>query len=197
MGAPFLITGLPRSRTTWLSYAATLDGWSKCHHEASLDLDSIDALSKFYSSQPERYVGISDSHLAQILPLILEVIRPRTLIVLRNPQEVTQSLSKNGLSPRMIPACMQGIAATVGHDLVRTIDYADLFSSSEKVVEALQWLMPEAPISVDVIESLQGVKIEADHEANRRRYQESERRREALRRYPLEDRIRNAIHIQN
>ena len=146
MRQPFLITGLPRSRTAWLARAAIIEGFSHCCHEPSLAMDCIDDLMRYYVSRSEPFVGVSDSHLAHRLPAIMEIVRPRTLIVLRDLEEVARSLEARGLSSRNCMAALHNIGAVLGNPLVRTIEYEDL-SNSGLLAEAFQWLMPGAPLS--------------------------------------------------
>lgn len=176
MREPFIITGLPRSRTAWLARVATIEDWSICEHEPSLEMDGPSDLVDFFLRSASEYVGVSDSHLAQALPMIFQAMTIKTLIVLRDPIEVTQSLERLGLSPRMIGPSLQGISTVMGSPLVRTIKYQHL-SNSYKVRKALQWLMPDAKISLRDIEALQGQKIEVDIAANRQKWLANEDRR--------------------
>jgi hypothetical protein len=143
-------------------------------------MDCIDDLMQFYRSRAEPCVGVSDSHLAHILPTLVEVVRPRTLIVLRDIGEVTQSLEARGLSSRHCIAALHNIGAVLGNPLVRTIEYADL-SNSSMLAEAFRWLMPDVPVSIAAIEKLQNVSIEADLTANRQIWAANESRRDVIR----------------
>lgn len=178
MQKPFLITGLPRSRTAWLAPVATIYGWSSCHHEPTLTMNGPMDLVNFYESHPEHYVGVSDSHLSQVLPTIMS-LGISTLIVLRDPNEVHQSLEHLDMSTRLLPACLYGIAQVMGHQLVRTIDYKDL-NNSYKLRAALRWLMPEADISLNRIRQMQSMHIEADLANNRKVWQNANQLRGSL-----------------
>lgn len=178
MEKPFLITGLPRSRTAWLSHVATIDGWSSCHHEPTLTMSGPMDLVYFYQRHPEHYVGVSDSHLSQILPIIMDLAIP-TLIVLRDPNEVHKSLEHLGMSTRLLPACLYGIAQVTGHKLVRTIDYKDL-NNSYKLRAALRWLMPEAEISINRLRQMQSMHIETELSTNRKVWQDANQLRGSL-----------------
>src|ERR1700676_5601924 len=120
---PFLITGLPRSRTAWLARVATIEGWSKCEHEPSIRLGSYDHLLAYWNAQPGPYLGISDYHLSQILPNILKTVQSRTLIVGRDHDEVRTSLRRVGLNDRPCTAALKGMASAIGDPLVKTISY--------------------------------------------------------------------------
>lgn len=163
---PFLITGLPRCRTTWFSVVATIPGVSHCEHEPSLRMRRVDDVLAYYSSRSEQYVGISDCHLSQVLPLILEAFPMRTLIVMRSIEDVVASLQKRQLRPEVIPMMMHGINAVIGHPDVRRIDYTDL-QDTDAVTDILQWLMPGATIDPLWVKQHQKTVIEANHALNR------------------------------
>ncbi len=170
---PFLITGLPRCRTAWLAKVATIDGVSVCEHEPSLTMHGFEDFHGYYAQRDVHYVGMSDSLIAPMLPAILDMFPMQTLIVTRDPNDVASSLLGHGLSIRNIPSAMQAIAAVLNNPLVHKIEFTEL-SDSEKVLDALQWLMPDAEISVAYIEAMQPIHIEADHNLNRTIWQENQ-----------------------
>jgi hypothetical protein len=49
--APFIVYGLPRSRTAWLSTFLSYDGWT-CHHEMAIHMRSVDDVRAFFA-QPK------------------------------------------------------------------------------------------------------------------------------------------------
>lgn len=66
----FFITGLPRSRTAWLSLFFT-QRTSLCIHDAMRYVDSPKALRTYLEKKTKRhhkFIGVSDSSLASILP---------------------------------------------------------------------------------------------------------------------------------
>lgn len=106
---PFLITGLPRSRTAWLSVLCTT-GDSICYHEPTSTMNDIKELADVYDKPSLKYVGASDSGLGFFLPWVMEAINPRTVIIDRGLDEVRQSLVKCGITKegglRMLMDCL-------------------------------------------------------------------------------------------
>ena len=77
--SPFFITGLPRSRTAWLSNLLTYKD-SFCYHEALTHCRKVDDLKSIFARHNERYVGTADSG----IPLFwkqLTVLFPKAPIV--------------------------------------------------------------------------------------------------------------------
>ena len=176
---PFLITGFPRCRTTWLSVVASIPGKSHCEHEPSLKMHGLNDLMAYYRARDEKYVGVSDSFFASGLPAILRFMPMRCLIVTRPIEEVIASLERRGLNPSVLPEMMRGISAVLENSNVKAITFADL-RNDYKVAKALNWLMPEAKISREWIKSHQKVQIEADHVANRAAWQQNKIEHELL-----------------
>lgn len=130
---PFLITGLPRSRTAWMAVV------SGALHE------------------PERLPlpwegGVSDHGLSLRLAEILETVQPRTLIIERPIHEVARSLKAyvgNSLDLDLTRLC-QGLIAMkaamdIDHPLIKRVAFHDLNDISV-VRDCLAWLgAPEPP----------------------------------------------------
>lgn len=167
MGEPFLITGLPRSRTYWLSKLVDVDGVS-CEHEPSLHMSGPEALYNYYNDRmaTHRYAGSSDCLVAPMLPQILQIMPMPVLIVMRPPDEVAQSLAAIGLNPSRLPLGMNGIASVLAHPRVKVIAYKDL-ANSYKVRKALRHIMPCVKFPIDRIEDFQKQVLTIDAEENR------------------------------
>lgn len=58
----FLVLGLPRSRTAWLSNFLTYGDRSLCYHDLSRKCNTLDDFYG-YTSKPFEYVGVSDTAL--------------------------------------------------------------------------------------------------------------------------------------
>lgn len=160
MSEPFLITGLPRSRTAWLSVAATNDQ-SICLHEPTIHLDRWeDVFDKVWQGHWSRYVGISDSIMGFHLSEIIERCRPRVLIVERDIHEVEASLRRLGVPPTNYCAMLKA-ALAYAHPSFLRVPFQSL-SDSRIVAHALRHLMPNAWISVERIEQLQRMNIQTD-----------------------------------
>lgn len=163
MTEPFLITGLPRSRTAWMAVAAT-NASSICYHEPISTMPKWEDVFDLWSASPWPYTGISDSSLGFHLEKILAEIKPRTLVIERPVDEVESSLE------RILPAMSNYTALLVeyltpflDHPLVRRVPYAAL-EDSETVVECLRYLMPHADVSLVKIAELQRLNIQTDME---------------------------------
>lgn len=90
---PFFITGLPRSRTAWMSVFTTT-GDSICYHEPITKIHEIEDLKGIFSSDYYKYVGVSDSGLGFHLKWILENIKAPTVIIDRDIDECNSELEK-------------------------------------------------------------------------------------------------------
>lgn len=151
---PFLITGLPRSRTAWLSVAAT-SAEAICHHEPGYgDLDSA---RRIWSGDGRyRLVGIADAGLGLHLAGILAEFAPRTLIVERPAGEVIASSRAylgRSAGPGWDEAMAEQMAAlqsalAIDHPLIRRVAYADLHRI-EVVRGALAWLGVADPLNLE------------------------------------------------
>lgn len=144
----FLITGLPRSRTAWWSVATT-GPWSICHHEPLTWCENFAAVKSCWDST-NAYVGVSDSGMAPLLGRILEEVKPRTLIVQRDINEVQASLerafkgynldTKAGFN--FLKQSVVHLQRHANHPLVRLIR-AD--AGLDEIHAAYRWLMPGNP----------------------------------------------------
>lgn len=149
MGRPFLITGLPRSRTAWFSMLASTAQGIFCYHEPTAGLQSFDALAKLWANPRFENVGVADSTLGFQLERILRDIQPRTLVVERPIGEVRESLLAymSGIAISVpaidsyLEALQSSIEACLPHPLVHRITYQDLQDRTE-LYAALDWVMP-------------------------------------------------------
>lgn len=87
MSSRFFITGLPRSRTAWMSAFMSV-GNSACEHEPRKWREW------WADNGVKSHIGIADSGLGFQLPSILKEYAPRTLIIDRPPEEVQVSLDR-------------------------------------------------------------------------------------------------------
>lgn len=163
MGAPFFVTGLPRSRTAWLSVAASLVPGSYCIHEPIEDLGHWQDVAALWRSGFSERVGVADSSLAYRLGWILDKVGPRTLIVLRDPIEVEASIARLGWGAPGRALCQvlgEEMERHRWHPLVRPVPYHAL-DRTDVVLDCLQWLMPDAEIDPVSIDRLQRLRVEA------------------------------------
>lgn len=156
---PFLITGLPRSRTAWMSVFCTT-GDALCYHEPIAKLRDISELPALFQSEFYKHVGISDSTLGFFLDWILSHIQPRTLIIERDPQEVSASLLRLGLpDTNFVEMLSEKLAASKAHPLVMWVPFDAL--NSKRVMQKIFWhLMPGAAFDEERYEQLSKMEIE-------------------------------------
>ena len=149
MTQPFLITGLPRSRTAWWSVVASTP-FSVCLHEPAKECSSFKQLKALWLSLPV-YRGISDSGIAHQLPRIMKEIEPRTLIVDRDPSAVLASFRRYWGKPfdeervqRVLAGAYVALKAHHSHPLVKVVKFEAL-NDYDTAQECFKWLMPVNP----------------------------------------------------
>lgn len=168
---PFFCTGLPRSRTAWLSVIATTPR-SICAHEPSRDFASFDDLKAAWLAPrpaPE-FVGVSDSGLGLQIGRVLEEIQPRTLIVERDLEEVRRSLAAymrglpydQALGDAFLHRLQSALDAVARHPLVLRIPYEKL-RLAESVQHAFAWLCPGLDMSH--VPALMRLNVQVDRAA--------------------------------
>lgn len=150
MSGRFLICGLPRSRTAWFSVAATTPK-SICFHEPTSGLQSFEDLKEFWSPRFGVDLGISDSCLAPQLGRILDELKPRTLIIERDPETAIMSYKKYALAAglpfgelhcwRFVRAAKREIETVRSHPLVKCVKFHTL-DDYATLAEAMEWILP-------------------------------------------------------
>lgn len=158
---PFLIVGLPRSRTAWLSVLCTTSE-SICYHDAIEGIRELPQLIERYKSDFYKHIGLADIGLGFFLGWILEHISPRTLIVDRDPSDVTEEMVKMGL-PRTNYADLmhERLLPFKDHPLVMWVPYEAL--DKKRVIEKIYWhLMPGHAFDEERYEQLAKMNITTD-----------------------------------
>ena len=163
MSVPFLITGLPRSRTAWMARAASIPGRSFCVHEPLCWLPRWDWVFKdiWGYDHPFDFFGVSDHGFGFHLPAIMERLAPRTLIIERPIAEVEASWER--LTRQSAGRFCEVLAEYLAfeHTQIKRVAYADL-GDTDAVVACLEWLMPSVSVDRDRIDRLQRVNIQVD-----------------------------------
>jgi hypothetical protein len=180
MGAkPFLITGLPRSRTAWLSVFMTT-GSSICYHDAIAAIAEIEECAKLFKSEFYKFVGVADCGFVFFLDWILENIKPRTLIVERDPAEVTESLVQLGLPRSNIAQIMHAeLIKFRTHPLVMWAPFESL--ERKRVIQKAFWhLMPGEAFDDARYEHLAKMRIETDVKRTFEQYRQHQHRLDYL-----------------
>lgn len=162
MTTPFLICGLPRSRTAWFSVLMTGKD-SFCYHEPLSDCaDSFDEILELWGKGKCAYTGMADHLLGFRLGEILEVVRPRTLVVERALDDVCASLARFDIPAQ--PFCDQlvrAMAPHLDHPLVRVVAYEAL-DDATMIVECMRWLCPDVGIDALRLQQMMAMNIQAD-----------------------------------
>ena len=168
MSRQFLIAGLPRCRTAWLSVATTT-AQSFCHHEPVPDLDRFEALQALWRPLIGHAVGVSDSCLSLQLERILETVAPRVLLVERPIEDIlasfrryldgTEQVFDYEVGREYLLELQAQIDRFRGHPMVRTMAFAALEDYAQ-VQEILTWLVPDTEFPD--LRSLMRMNIQVD-----------------------------------
>ncbi len=111
---PFLIFGMPRSMTAWLSCFLTC-GPVFCQHELSGKLDSVQEIADSIRQQPFLFSGLADPGALMIWRELTELLPDATLIYIRRePKQSRESLARvGGVGPELLlPRYSQLISAS-------------------------------------------------------------------------------------
>lgn len=161
---PFLITGLPRSRTAWMSAVANTIPGAICYHEPIEQFPSWQISLSLWNEPRYSWVGISDSAMGFHLAEIINEYRPRILIIERNIDDAEVSLRRLGIPATNYCSLLRDhLSRFIAHRLVRTVAF-DRLADTETVRACLQHLMPGAVIDGSKISALQRLNIQADVE---------------------------------
>lgn len=162
--SPFLICGLPRSRTAWLSLACWTNR-SICYHEPTAQYSTWQGIDEIWRGSRYNFTGISDSMLGFHLPEILERWKPRTLIIERPRAEVHQAMARKfgdiGAASRRYIDILDERLKSVDHALIRRVPYDDL-SRVEVVWNALRHLVLDARIDYEKLVELMRLNVQED-----------------------------------
>jgi hypothetical protein len=169
---PFFITGLPRSRTAWLS--AVCDGvpGAACFHEPLRRFTRWEDAGQLWADHPTatetKFAGISDSGLGFHAAEIIERWKPQTVIVERPIDDVLASLERIGLpaSRRALTILQKRLASVADNPLVRRVDF-DQLSDPDAALQALRHLMPTASIDRRRLARMSELNIQAQPERAR------------------------------
>lgn len=193
---PFFITGLPRSRTTWLSALFTVEG-VHCYHDL---LGVVDDMAEFSAALNRQRSGDCDSGLLYALGLV-QARWPAApwVLVRRDFDQAWQSLHRFiGQSPwaKAIP-CTERLRKEMHENWCRvspilladkrclTVDYAAL-DRTETLGEIWAHCLPDIPWNPARAEWLQEFRIEMIPSKSTQRVPPSERLLQEIRQCQLE-----------
>lgn len=169
MKPPFFITGLPRSRTSWLANLFTTSD-QMCYHDL---LDQVDSLAEFLAKLAGGN-GDSDSGLVFLYPKLAEMFpESRWLLVLREPadclhslqaaaagnqwQESVASVTENW--PALQAIYQRNVNMMLDHPNVHMMEFEAL-DDFELVATAGRFLCPEMKLTRARFDLLDSLKIE-------------------------------------
>lgn len=170
MGQPFLITGLPRSRTAWFALLANMAPRTVCYHEPTADSESFDEMLDLWEATDWDYIGISDSTLGFQIGRILRDVKPRVLVIERPIEDVRKSLVAylSGLEismPRIdayLTSLLASITENIAHPSIHRVGFEELRDEGN-VRDALAWILPGAEVrSLDLIMRM-NVQVDRDY----------------------------------
>jgi len=155
---PFLITGLPRSRTAWMSVFCTTVN-SLCYHEPIARMRQVEDLELLLNKPTPKFVGASDSALGFFLPWIMENLKPRVVIIDRPIEHVRRSVAELGVPhTNYIDVLKQHLLRFRHHPDVLWIPFHAL--EEQRMVEKAFWhLLPGEIFDVERYELLAKMNI--------------------------------------
>jgi len=159
---PFLITGLPRSRTAWMSVLCTT-GRAFCAHEPSAKFRTVDDIADFYDTDAYDYIGASDATLGLFLPWILEHIKPRVLIIDRPLEDCQLSFERAIGLPRttLVEREYEMLQSLPANPLVKRVWYEHL-DLPRVVAGCFFHLLPGLPFDEERAAELARLNIQVD-----------------------------------
>ena len=156
---PFLIVGLPRSRTLWMAEFMSCFG-AVCVHEPTEYMKSIDDLPKVFADNE----GVSDSGLSLWIERIFKDIAPWTVIIWRDQREVEASIERLGIpKSNYCDLLLERLNKVRNHPLVMNLPFECM--NDMRVMQKVFWhLRPNVPFDEQRFELMKNVNIQCDIE---------------------------------
>ena len=157
----FFITGLPRSRTAWLSTFFTGNNCF-CYHEILRTSNGVEGAVRKLLNRKEMYVGNSDSSLPIWMDGIDHILRRSPIVIIeRDINEVTNSLI-NLLGEhdyiRLLDLTLENLEIIKKRYNYISIDYNDL--NKQSCLESIwDFCVPNIPFDKDKFEILKTINI--------------------------------------
>jgi hypothetical protein len=157
----FLIIGLPRSRTAWMSLFMTTDN-TICYHEPSEAISSIDQLDPYFNKDNYTFSGISDSNMGFFARPIMEKYKTKTLVIDRDLITVENSVALMGIPKTDYCSKLKNALIEIKHNPdVMWVPYHSL--DSLRVLEKIWWhLMPGLAFDEDRAKLFMKMNIQVD-----------------------------------
>ena len=162
----FFITGLPRSRTAWLSTFFTGDNCF-CYHEVLRVSNGFDDAIQKLLNRKEMYVGNSDSSLPIWIDKIDHILKHSPIVIIeRDIDEVTNSLTNlfgDYDYTGILDSTLEHIEIIKDRYNYISIDYNEL--SKQSCLETIwNFCTPKIPFDKDKFETLRTINISIDHD---------------------------------
>lgn len=158
----FLITGLPRSKTAWMSVVASTIPGSLCRHEPMAHMKSWECCFDIWKNTAYEHRGVSDAHLGFHLGRIIAEANPQILIIRRDIAQVKESLTRiGGAQSNYCDLLAVALDKFSGHPAIASVGF-DSLKSPAIVQQCLQHLMPGCVPDESRIRELIDLNIQAD-----------------------------------
>ena len=161
---PFLITGLPRSRTAWLTALCNTVPGALCRHEPTQDWPAWQTCFTAWREEAHPFAGFSDHVLGLHLAEIVREIGPRVLVVERDAASVERALARvlPGVNARPLLAVLADrLRAARGLPGVKVVPFAALRHCSA-ALDCLGHLLPGAAIDPAKVRAMLHLNVQAD-----------------------------------
>ena len=159
---PFIIYGLPRSRTAWLSQFLSFDGWV-CHHDSMMEADGFNGIRAILATPKS---GICETGFVAGAPLLRKCFRTANIVVVKRPvDDVRKSLMKFGweFAPDHLEWMDRELDKISAWPGVLTVNFEDL--SDQSVCETLFEHCLGQPLGVDWFHQWKNRIVEIDMKA--------------------------------
>lgn len=163
MTVPFIVFGLPRSRTYWLSRFLSYGPW-QCGHDVLGDFGSVEDLLTYFTTP---YRGASETALVDYHHLIdMWSLYPKKVVVLRPIEEVRNALAKIGIDFGKALEKRQKLLQEVSemeetltvnfHDLSQEATCAKIFEHCLEIPHDRTWWqgLKDKNLQVDMIDNI-------------------------------------------
>ncbi len=161
---PFLITGLPRSRTAWMATVCNTVPVAFCRHEPSMEWEMWRDCFGAWRAGTHPCVGISDPLLGFYLPEIVREIAPRVLVIERDVAAVERALrviAPSAQAREFLDALEERLREARGLPGVLHVSF-DALHDPDAVLLCLEHLLPGAVVDRAKVGELLHMNVRAD-----------------------------------
>lgn len=160
----YLITGLPRSKTAWMSVVASTVAGSLCYHEPMARLKRWECCFDLWEHAPYDHVGIADAHLGFHLDRVISESSPRVLVIQRDIAEVKESLRKmSAVHSNYCDLLGAALDKYRVHPLFMWVSF-DALNKVAIIQRCLEHLIPQCRPDAERIKQLIDLNVQSDME---------------------------------